>query len=112
MGESPLVKRISLTIRRILSRSDRILMWYAERDIAALQRDFRREMAAARTSREGDPQEIASRYSSEDELAQEELEAIRTQRLVQRAHALRVALPSPRPRTPDHLVEFPEQAGA
>ena len=45
----------------------------------------------------GDPDEIASRYSFEDQLATEELEGVRTKQLLRRVRALRVPPPSPRP---------------
>jgi hypothetical protein len=71
-------------------------MWYLERDLAALNRDYHREMAEAR-GKGIDPGEIHSRYSNEEQLIDEDIEGTRTERLLRRARALRVPLPSPRP---------------
>jgi hypothetical protein len=91
-------RRFLFWIRRVLSRSERLQMWYLERDQASLHHAYRREMAEARKpGGQGDPDEIQARYASEDSLSREELEGIRTERLVRRARQLRVPLPSSRP---------------
>jgi hypothetical protein len=85
-------------IRTVLSRSERFQMWYLERDLVALRRDYHRELAEARRpSGPADRSEIESRYASETALVQEELEGIRTDRILRRARALRVPPPSARP---------------
>lgn len=99
-------------IRKFLSRSERIQAWYYERDMAGLHREYTREMADAQ--RLGDTEardEIASRYSSESSFTQEELEYLRTERLLRRARQLRVPLPSPRPRPPRLSDDAPEEGG-
>jgi hypothetical protein len=92
------MRRFGRWIRSLLSRSERLQMWYLERDLARLRRDYHREMAEARDSQStADPQEIEARYTSESDLAREELESVRTERIIRRARALRVPLPSLRP---------------
>jgi hypothetical protein len=80
----------------MLSRSDRVHVWLLERDRTALSRDFHREMIEARKPG-GDPPEVLARYSFEETYATEQLEGIQTERLLARARALRIPLPSSRP---------------
>jgi hypothetical protein len=87
-------------VRKRASRSERLEIWYLERDLADLSRDYRREMSDAQGGR-GEPAEVESRYGVESALVYEELEGIRTERLLRQARALRVPLPSLRPRGTD-----------
>lgn len=104
--------RFSRWLRTLLSRSERLRMWYVERDLADLHRNHAREIADARRRNDTDAQEeIESRYSSEGDLVFEELEDIRTERLLRRARQLRVALPSQRPRAPRNFHELSEAEG-
>ena len=95
MTDGP-VKRFRRSVRKLLSRSERIRLWYLERDLSALSRDYHREIEEARKGN-GDRQEIESRYAFEHNYTAEEMESIRTERLLRRARALRVPLPSRRP---------------
>ena len=103
-------KSIGRAFRRLLSRSERIRLWFAERDIVVLHRDYQREMAEARKRGEEDTGEIASKYSFEEDYASEELENIRTESVLRRARALRVSVP-PRPRNGNPMSATPETEG-
>jgi hypothetical protein len=91
-----MAKRFFQWLRKLLSRSERMEIWYLERGLAALRRDHQRERTEARSSGK-DLLEIDSRYSSLNDLTYEELESARTESLLRRARELRVPLPSSRP---------------
>jgi len=94
------VERLRRWGRGVLARNERISMWFLERDLAVLSREFYRDMARAKD--QDTRGEIHSRYSHDRACTSENLEDLQTERLLRQARALDVALPSPRPHGLDH----------